>query len=234
MDKLSEALVTMPILMWFLRLLLSWQTRRIMKALAILLAFSVVTPAFAGASAGDTVRRLQAALLQSMREANTYPQRVAKLAPLIRQTHDMPRIARITLGRHWRSLNATQRKRFDEVFFRLSVSVYASRFKSWDGERFVVDAEKPSRHGRMLVKTRLLRRNGKPVHLDYLLRKKNGRWRIINVIANGVSDLALKRADYSYEIRQHGFEALISRLKSKIALRRNPHSDSFVSDHNHA
>lgn len=185
--------------------------------LAFLLAFATVLPAFAGESASETVRRLQAALLQSMHEARDYPRRVAQLSPVIRQTHDLPAIARIALGRHWRGLTTVQRNRFVDVFSRLSVSVYAGRFKSWAGERFVIDTEKPSRHGRMLVKTRLLRHGGKPVHLNYLLRRKDGRWRIINVIANGVSDLALKRADYSYEIRRHGFEALISRLESKIA-----------------
>jgi len=32
----------------------------------------------------------------------------------------------------------------------------------------------------------------KPVKFDYMLKEKGNSWRIINIIANGVSDLALK------------------------------------------
>jgi phospholipid transport system substrate-binding protein len=55
------------------------------------------------------------------------------------------------------------------------------------------------------------------VTLDYLLREAFGKWRIINVIAKGVSDLSLKRADYGAVINSQGFSSLIEKLKKQIA-----------------
>jgi phospholipid transport system substrate-binding protein len=49
------------------------------------------------------------------------------------------------------------------------------------------------------------------------MRKIDGRWRIINIIADGVSDLALERAEYSSVIRRYGFNALLAKLKERIA-----------------
>ena len=53
--------------------------------------------------------------------------------------------------------------------------------------------------------------------LNYLLRQTNGQWRIMNVVAQGVSDLSLKRADYTAVIKTEGFDSLINRLEKKIA-----------------
>ena len=39
----------------------------------------------------------------------------------------------------------------------------------------------------------------------------------MNVVAQGVSDLSLKRADYTAVIKTEGFDSLINRLEKKIA-----------------
>jgi phospholipid transport system substrate-binding protein len=52
--------------------------------------------------------------------------------------------------------------------------------------------------------------------MRYLLTRKDDRWQIINVIAQGVSDLALKQAEYAYVIKKDGFKGLVSQLNDKI------------------
>jgi phospholipid transport system substrate-binding protein len=49
------------------------------------------------------------------------------------------------------------------------------------------------------------------------LRETKDGWRIINIMANGVSDLALKRVEYRSILERDGFPALIDMLKKKIA-----------------
>ena len=46
--------------------------------------------------------------------------------------------------------------------------------------------------------------NDKPVKFDYMLKEIGDSWRIINIIANGVSDLALKRSEYSAVLQREG------------------------------
>jgi len=49
-----------------------------------------------------------------------------------------------------------------------------------------------------------------------MLKKKGESWRIINIIANGVSDLALKRSEYTSILKKDGFDALIIKINEKI------------------
>ena len=70
--------------------------------------------------------------------------------------------------------------------------------------------------GRLLVKTELQRPDEDPVRMDYLLQKNDDGWRIISVIADGVNDLSLKRAEYATIIREKGFDGLIGDIREKI------------------
>ena len=80
-------------------------------------------------------------------------------------------------------------------------------------------SSKPARKGRELVRTVLEVNNisADNVSLDYLLQETDGKWRIVNVVANGVSDLSLKRADYGAVIKSQGFDSLVVRLNDQIA-----------------
>ncbi|MDX8392365.1 MAG: ABC transporter substrate-binding protein [Mariprofundaceae bacterium] len=194
----------------------------ILPFLLVILSMCWFEPQTASAEerAVGVVKILQSALLQTMQAGNSmgFPERYAQLDTIIRRTHDLPKVARISLGGYWRKLDKKQREQFVDVFSRLSISIYADRFKSYSGERFAIVSAKSARHGGMLVQTRLIKRSGEVVHLNYQLRQKKDGWRIVNVIANGVSDLALKRVEYSTAVKKHGFAALVSRLKAKIAL----------------
>ena len=53
-----------------------------------------------------------------------------------------------------------------------------------------------------------------------MLQKKESVWRIINVIAEGVSDLSIKRADYTLFLGSNSLGALAKTLNNKIQLSR--------------
>jgi phospholipid transport system substrate-binding protein len=97
----------------------------------------------------------------------------------------------------------------------MSIATYAANFDSYSGERFKTISEKEVSGGRILIQSQLIKSDGGQVQLDYLLNRTGSQWRIINIIAEGVSDLALKRADYSAFLKNHGFEALLKKLSEK-------------------
>ena len=77
--------------------------------------------------------------------------------------------------------------------------------------------EKETDGGRILVQSYLIKSDGGQVQLDYLLHRTGNQWRIVNIIAEGVSDLALKRADYSAFFKSKGFDALLKKLNEKVS-----------------
>lgn len=158
--------------------------------------------------------RFHATLLQTA-ALTQQTQREAQLVPLIEDVFDVARIAAISLGRTWRELDTAQQAAFIDLLGTLIVATYADRFDSFSGQRFTTDRIEAVRSG-YVVYTRLLRDDAEDVSLDYFFR--NGR--IFNVVADGVSDLSLRRADYNAILKQEGYEALLKHMRSKLDLAR--------------
>lgn len=189
---------------------------------AALLAFCAgATSAQPNPAAVATVDRLHAALVDIMRNAKSlgFEGRRERIEPVILESFDLRFITRFALGRYWSKLSDSQKDGVTEVFSRWTVAQYAARFNGYSGETFDVVSSEPARRERELVRTVLRQPSGtgENVTLDYLLQQVDGHWLIINVIANGVSDLSLKRADYAAVMSAKGYDGLIQRLNNQIA-----------------
>jgi len=183
----------------------------------ILMAHPVMAVPVTAASA--VVRGFQQTLLSTMREAASlgYPGRYRRLASAVRASHDLALAARVVTGRYWHRLDGQERQLFITTFEELAISTYANRFDGYSGESFRITAEVDRPRGHRLVRTLLIKGNGGEIHLDYLMRySASSGWRIVNIISNGVSDLALKRSEYASVMRKQGFDALISMLREKV------------------
>ena len=174
--------------------------------------------AFAG-EAADVVTELQKSLIAVMREGTAlgYTGRYRTMAPIVDETHDLDNVARLVVGRHWKKLTADQRSAFVRTFRDLSISTYAGRFKDYAGEQFTVRSEQSLKRGaRKLVAAHFVKSDGTVIQFHYVLHQVNDQWKIISVTVNGVSDLALKRAEYGGILKNEGFSALIERLTNQI------------------
>jgi phospholipid transport system substrate-binding protein len=168
----------------------------------------------------QVVNYLQESLIKSMREGEKlgYRGRFDLLAKAVDQTHDLDFIARTTLGANWTQLSAEQQRVFTDVFRKLSIGTYAGWFKSHEGERFEFIEQQNMPRDQVMVRTRFVQSGGEPpVRFDYVLRQTKDGWRIVNVLADGVSDLALKRVEYRAILQRNGFQGLIDMLKEKVA-----------------
>jgi phospholipid transport system substrate-binding protein len=175
-------------------------------------------PAAAADAAVEVVENLHAELLVVMKQADElgYQGRYQRLAPVVTFNYNLPFIAKFVVGRYWRDFSAKQKSHFVETFSQLSIATYAKRFDGYSGERFETISNEKLRKGRLVVKTLLVKSNGEKIELDYILQRRNSQWRIINVVAEGVSDLSLKRADYTSYLKKKGFDALLRKLNEKI------------------
>jgi phospholipid transport system substrate-binding protein len=202
---------------------------RFLRIILLLFAGFVAYPVQADTVDGEpsaVVRNLQQALIGVMKEAQAlgYQGRYDRLKPVVLETHGLPFIARAALGRHWSDLKPEEQSAFVDAFTRLTLATYASRFDGYSGETFQVMDEQPiGASGQVLVHGQLLKSDGSKVKFDYVLRKTDGGWRIINIVYDGVSDLALKRAEYGAVIEKDGIAALIKQIEGRIASYASAH-----------
>jgi phospholipid transport system substrate-binding protein len=55
--------------------------------------------------------------------------------------------------------------------------------------------------------------DGSQYHVDYYMRRGRAGWKILDVIAEGVSYVRTYRTDFGAEIRANGLDKLIERLE---------------------
>jgi phospholipid transport system substrate-binding protein len=199
-------------------------TRRTLFVSALALCAGLAVPAkFAAALPGgngaETVRAFYATLLDTMRNG---PQlgaqgRFAKLAPVISQNFDIPLMTRLAVGPEWNALTPAQQGQVTQAFERYVAAVYAERFDSYAGEQLKVTGEEASPAGTVIL-SQIVKSNGEPVRVNYLMRQNQGGWQIADVYLNGtISELATRRSEFGSILKAQGINGLITALNNKAA-----------------
>lgn len=191
-------------------------------SVALLLALSIAAgrAQAAPADAPEVVRGFYATLLATMMNGPALGPsgRYARLAPAVRRTFDIPFMTRLAVGPGWGSLSLVQQQQVTEAFERYVAAIYADRFDSYSGERLEVAGEQPFGANR-IVQTRIVKSNGEPVSINYLVRRTADAWQISDVYLDGtISELATRRADFSAILRDRGIGGLIGELNRKAHL----------------
>jgi phospholipid transport system substrate-binding protein len=143
--------------------------------------------------------------------------RLRGLTPIVVASHDFPYIARFTMRRQWEALTTEQRTAFITAFSELSVMTYATRFAGVTQDTFTIRGVSAAGRGRIQVEALINRPEATPITLNYLLQPGDAGLRIINIIADGVSDLALKRAEYQRVFAETGFAGLLGHIQQLTA-----------------
>ena len=104
----------------------------------------------------------------------------------------------------------------DSIVAELNVANYAGRFRGYSGEYFETLATSTGAHDTEMVQTQIVLPKDDDIQLNYRLRKIDSGWRIIDVYLNGtVSELAMRRSEYSSTLKREGFESLMDTIDEK-------------------
>lgn len=167
----------------------------------------------------EVVDKLQNEIIEIMKVGQEvgFNGRYDRFYPIITSTHRLETIARLTVGRYWGEQTDATREDFVDHFTRYIVSSYASKFKKYKGEFFEMTGARELKPGQVLVESDLHLVDDDPVRFRFILSNATGEWLIVNVMVEGISDLALKRAEYTSVIKKDGFDALLVKIEDQIA-----------------
>ena len=187
--------------------------------LAVVMAISILAqPSFAApASGGDTVQGLYDTLLSTMKNGRTLGQsgRFVQLEPVVRRTFDIASMARLSVGPSWATMSENQRQQVTDGFGRYISAIYADRFDSYSGQKLQVTDEQPTAAG-VVVHSQIVKANGEPVKVDYLMRKNGDSWLIADVYLDGaISEVATRRSEFAAILKNDGVDGLIAALNRK-------------------
>ena len=79
----------------------------------------------------------------------------------------------------------------------------------------MIDGPKDSK----IIRTNLIKSNGEKISLNYLVKESDDKWKIIDIFLEGkISELAIKKSEYSSVLKNQGFENLILAIEKKIRM----------------
>jgi phospholipid transport system substrate-binding protein len=124
-------------------------------------------------------------------------------------------MARLSVGASWAGLSEAQRQQVTESFGRYISAIYADRFDSYDGQKLEVTSEQPAPSG-VMVKSQIIKANGEPVKVDYIMRRNGENWLIGDIYLDGaISEVATRRSEFATILRNDGVDGLIAALNRK-------------------
>lgn len=133
---------------------------------------------------------------------------------------DMDFIGQFVLGRNWRTANATQRADFIKVYRDLNIKTWSKRFNEFKGKNFIFKGTTPSSSkGQVFVNTEVPMDQGAPAKVLWRVREKDGNYKIVDIIIEGVSLAQASRSEYTSFIKNNpgGLDALIKDLNDRLS-----------------
>ena len=141
--------------------------------------------------------------------------REKRVREILQKKFDIQTIARFALGTYWREATKSQRKEYMILFENMIVRTYTTRFEDYSSQKLKITGDIPSGKRDFLVFSQILQEDGPPVNLEWRLRKKNDKLRIIDVVVEGISMSITQRSDFSSVIQRGGgkVDALLTSLR---------------------
>jgi phospholipid transport system substrate-binding protein len=189
---------------------------------ALLVALVGVLPDVA--TAGGAADALQPAIDRVLRvlddptlkgEGKTRERRVA-LRGVMESAIDFSEAARRALAVHWRMRTEAERGEFVGLFKDVVTHSYIRLMEPYAGETVQIVGELQT-DGTTTVLTRIQRRQGEPIPVDYRMRVVATRWLIYDVVFEGVSLVANYRGQFNSIIQTSSYEELVRRLRARAA-----------------
>jgi phospholipid transport system substrate-binding protein len=129
---------------------------------------------------------------------------------------DFEEATRLAVGRGWKEASPEQRKKLIAEFRNMLVRTYSNAIGTYEGQTMKVlpSRVKPG-EGEATVRNQFLRPGGKPILIDYSMRKTDSGWKIYDIVVEGVSLVLTYRSEFDAVVKQEGIDGLIKRLAQK-------------------
>ena len=133
----------------------------------------------------------------------------------IRPVFDFREMAKRSLGTHWRGRTEEERQQFVQLFTELLENSYLGKIESYKGEqiRYVRERVDPPYAE---VGTLIVTAKEQEIPLDYRLLRDGDRWRIYDVVIEGISLVNNYRSQFASILQKSSFDELVGKLRSSL------------------
>lgn len=188
----------------------------------LVLAATALTPSLAFAQgAADPAKFVEAfaqnAIVDILTANIPQAEKQKRFRDMFTRDFDIPAIGRFVLGRFSRNVQPAEQQSFDTLFEDVIVYTWSRRFSEYNGQTLKVTGSTADGEAGSLVKSTVVGKGGDSFAVDWRLRKREGGYKVVDVIVGGVSMAITYRNEYANIIGQNGgVPGLITQLKQQV------------------
>lgn len=148
----------------------------------------------------------------------TGPARIREVTDVIAESFDLKRIAAATVGHsRFDSWSDAQQADYIDAFIGYTIATQQKQLMRYERDRLSIIGISEAENGLVRVRTNYAGTDGKASTVDFFLAKdKTGDYRVIDLVIDGsISQLALRKAEFSSVLQNKGYDGLIDILRRK-------------------
>ena len=188
--------------------------------LTVVAVLAVPLPGRAGAPT-ETVKKLvesvrsykkeTSSLSAQERAANAQAQKVAE------ETLAIQDLAKTVLGAQWEKIGANEQKNFTQLLMSLFQKVAYPKSAEFFGDLHIDYTSERINGNEAVVETTVSHPKEGQVAIEYQLRDGQGKWKIYDVLLDGVSMVTNVRTQMQQVMAKESYQGLVKRMRDKLA-----------------
>jgi len=198
---------------------------KIFKILHLLIALTLIglagpAPDFAQADAPqDTVQKLLQSIQKMHHKKPLTPEQQKsndQISSRAMAHLDVRQVSQKTLGKHWKKRSKKMQDEFVQLLGGLFRVVAFPNSSKFFGEMDLTYGATTVEAGRATVPLAVLHPKEGAVDIDFVLEQNSVRWRVVDVILDGVSMRSNLPTQFYKVIQKYGYPELVRRMQKKL------------------
>ncbi len=167
-------------------------------------------------SSVEFVKNLTDEVITNVLKSNdTQEQKTERFEKYFLKALDTQNIGKFVLGRYVRSTTKEDQKAFIQAFTNMALKSWADKFNLYTGQELQFQGERPAEGKNQVYVDSLILNEPNPVQVIWRLREKNGEYKIVDIIVEGVSMALSYRNEYTAFLQTHTLPELTEQLQKQ-------------------
>ncbi len=196
--------------------------RKIMSGVFVSIFLLALMPAFlwAGEPGDIVMKTIEGGLAvlkdPSLNGKEKLEERKQKLWAKISPLFHFEEMSKRALGKYWKERSDGEKEVFVELFTSILKTTYIGKTDTYTGEKIVYLRERQD-DTRSKVQTKFITKTGQEISVNFSLLKNHGKWKIYDVIIEGVSLVNNYRSQFNSILLKSDWEVLVQKMQKKIS-----------------
>ena len=148
-------------------------------------------------------------------ESTPHEAKTTKVRQMLSDNMDTNWMGRFTLGRIIRTLSEQEASNFLTTYKDYVINSYARAVSLYKGEKVTIASVQKMDDEFSIVMTQVHKSDGNLINVNYLVHQLDGKYKVCDVITEGISLINSQKAEYGSVIASSGINALVEDLKNK-------------------